>query len=140
LVLGCRNQERGQAALQAIQATGFKNVLSLHSSTSLNLRPFQHLPILFVRGDAQIDVLVYNAGVALLHYSPTNDGWEETIQVNHLSAMLLTILLLPCLFKAVSVGTSPNPRIVIVQLAVTFTTTGRNFPKHKWKAITSFKN
>ena len=36
------------------------------------------------------------------------------IQVNHLSAMLLTILLLPCLFKAVSSGTSPNPRVVIV--------------------------
>jgi hypothetical protein len=36
------------------------------------------------------------------------------IQVNHLSAMLLTVLLLPCLFKAVSSGTSPNPRIVIV--------------------------
>jgi retinol dehydrogenase 12 len=28
--------------------------------------------------------------------------------------MLLTILLLPCLFKAVSSGTSPNPRVVIV--------------------------
>ena len=36
------------------------------------------------------------------------------IQVNHLSAMLLTILLLPCLLKAVSSGTSPNPRVVIV--------------------------
>ena len=34
--------------------------------------------------------------------------------MNHLSAMLLTILLLPCLFKAVSSGTSPNPRVVIV--------------------------
>jgi hypothetical protein len=28
--------------------------------------------------------------------------------------MLLTTLLLPCLFKAVSSGTSPNPRVVIV--------------------------
>jgi hypothetical protein len=36
------------------------------------------------------------------------------IQVNHLSAMLLTVLLLPCLFKAVSSGSSPNPRVVIV--------------------------
>jgi len=36
------------------------------------------------------------------------------IQVNHLSAMLLTILLLPCLLKAVSSGTSPNPRVIIV--------------------------
>jgi retinol dehydrogenase 12 len=36
------------------------------------------------------------------------------IQVNHLSAVLLTILLLPCLLNAVSSGISPNPRVVIV--------------------------
>ena len=36
------------------------------------------------------------------------------IQVNHLSAMLSTILLLPCLLTAASSGTSPNPRVVIV--------------------------
>jgi hypothetical protein len=36
------------------------------------------------------------------------------IQVNHLSAMLLTVLLLPCLLRAASSGTSPNPRVVIV--------------------------
>jgi hypothetical protein len=34
--------------------------------------------------------------------------------VNHLSAVLSTILLLPCLFKAASSGSSPNPRVVIV--------------------------
>jgi hypothetical protein len=27
--------------------------------------------------------------------------------------MLLTVLLLPCLLKAVSSGTSPNPRVVV---------------------------
>jgi retinol dehydrogenase-12 len=36
------------------------------------------------------------------------------IQVNHLSAVLLTILFLPCLLKAASSGSSPNPRVVIV--------------------------
>jgi len=36
------------------------------------------------------------------------------IQVNHLSAMLLTVLLLPCLLRAAESGTSPNPRVVIV--------------------------
>jgi retinol dehydrogenase-12 len=37
-----------------------------------------------------------------------------SIQVNHFSTMLLTVLLLPCLLKAASSGTSPNPRVVIV--------------------------
>jgi len=34
--------------------------------------------------------------------------------------MLLTVLLLPCLLKAVSSGTSPNPRVVIVSSEVHF--------------------
>ena len=44
------------------------------------------------------------------------------IQVNNLSAMLLTILLLPCLLKAASSGTSPNPRVVVVASEVHFWT------------------
>ena len=44
------------------------------------------------------------------------------IQVNHLSAMLLTTLLFPCLLKAVSSGTSPNPRVVIVSSEVHYWT------------------
>jgi len=121
LVLGCRSQEKGQAAVQAIQATGFKNAeLGL-----VDLAQFASVSAFadtFVRGGAQIDILVYNAGVALSHYSPTKDGWEESIQVNHLSAVLLTILLFPCLLKAVSSGTSPNPRVVIVSSDVHYWT------------------
>src|SRR6267154_374088 len=53
---------------------------------------------------------------SLVFSSPSTFGLNVLvrIQVNHLSAMLLTILLLPCLFKAFSSGTSPNPRVVIV--------------------------
>jgi len=38
--------------------------------------------------------------------------------VNHLSAVFLTVLLLPCLLRVVSSGTSPNPRVVIVSSTV----------------------
>ncbi|KAI0300567.1 hypothetical protein B0F90DRAFT_1629757 [Multifurca ochricompacta] len=113
LVLGCRSQDKGQAAVQAIQATGFTNVeLAL-----VDLSQFASVSAFadtFIRDGSQIDILLYNAGVALHQYAPTKDGWEETIQVNHLSATLLTVLLLPCLLKAASSGTSPNPRVVIV--------------------------
>ncbi|KAI9451774.1 hypothetical protein F5148DRAFT_1238224 [Russula earlei] len=113
LVLGCRSRERGQAALQAIQATGFK-----HAELALvDLSRFSSVSAFadaFIRDGSQIDIFVYNAAVSLFKYSDTVDGWEESIQVNHLSAMLLTVLLFPCLLKAVSSGTSPNPRVVIV--------------------------
>ena len=62
---------------QAIQATGFKNAeLAL-----VDLAQFASVSAFadtFVRDNAQIDILVYNAGVALRQYSTTKDGWEET--------------------------------------------------------------
>jgi len=114
LVLGCRNRQKGQTALQAIQATGFKGAAEL---ALIDLSQFASVVAFanaFTRDGSQIDILVYNAAVAMHTYSATGDGWEESIQVNHLSVMLLTVLLLPCLLKAVSSGTSPNPRVVIV--------------------------
>ncbi len=43
----------------------------------------------------EIDVLVNNAGVLAHEHRITDDGFEETLQVNHLAPFLLTHLLLP---------------------------------------------
>jgi NAD(P)-dependent dehydrogenase (short-subunit alcohol dehydrogenase family) len=51
-------------------------------------------------GDDGIDVLANNAGGIFGDQTPTVDGFEKTIQVNHLSPFLLTNLLLPQLQKA----------------------------------------
>jgi len=59
----------------------------------------------------QIDVLVNNAGLYLGHHQQTEDGHEATWQVNHLSAYLLTRLLLDCVIA------SPAGRIVNVSSA-----------------------
>jgi retinol dehydrogenase 12 len=95
LVLGCRSQEKGQAAVQgkfardwdwaffvdefclAIQTTGFKNVeLALVDVSSFaSVSAFADA---FIRDGSQIDILVYNAAVILQQYSATRDGWEET--------------------------------------------------------------
>lgn len=48
-------------------------------------------------GPAGIDVLANNAGGIFGDRAPTADGFEVTIQVNHLSPFLLTNLLLPSL-------------------------------------------
>jgi len=64
-------------SFQAIQATGYKNAelalvdLSQFSSVSA-------FADTFIRDGSQIDIFVYNAGVAWLNYSATGDGWEET--------------------------------------------------------------
>lgn len=48
-------------------------------------------------GPAGIDVLANNAGGIFGDHTPTVDGFELTIQVNHLAPFLLTNLLLPSL-------------------------------------------
>ncbi len=44
-----------------------------------------------------IDGAILNAGLMMKKYSVSHDGWEETIQVNVLSTILLGVLLLPVL-------------------------------------------
>jgi retinol dehydrogenase 14 len=46
-----------------------------------------------VSGD--LDVLINNAGILSQRHHVTSDGFEETLQVNHLAPFLLTHLLLP---------------------------------------------
>ena len=62
--------------LLAIQATGFKNtelaLVDLSKFTSVSA-----FADAFIRDGSQIDILVYNAAVAFLHYVSTGDGWEE---------------------------------------------------------------
>ncbi|KAH9969293.1 hypothetical protein BGW80DRAFT_1461768 [Lactifluus volemus] len=114
LVLACRSQQKGQAAVDGNHPSHrFQNT----ELTLVDLARFASVSAFadtFIRDGSQIDILVYNAGVALPQYATTEDGWEEVIQVNHLSSVLLTVLLLPCLLKAASSGTSQNPRVVIL--------------------------
>lgn len=51
-------------------------------------------------GDAGIHVLANNAGGIFGDRTPTVDGFEKTMQVNHLAPFLLTNLLLPALLRA----------------------------------------
>lgn len=51
-------------------------------------------------GDGGIDVLANNAGGIFGDQTPTVDGFEKTIQVNHLAPFLLTNLLLPTLLAS----------------------------------------
>lgn len=49
----------------------------------------------FINKNRKLDVLINNAGVYKKEKSFTEDGYEETFAVNHLSAFILTGMLLP---------------------------------------------
>ncbi|KAN0091303.1 hypothetical protein V8E55_004869 [Tylopilus felleus] len=65
-----------------------------------------------------IDALIANAAVGAPSYAKTEDGWETALQVNYLSTVLLSILMLPHLIKS---ATPTNAsRLVIVSSSVHF--------------------
>ncbi len=60
------------------------------------------------RGESQIDFLINNAGTFSDRFTPTEDGVETTLAVNHLAPFLLTYELLPLLAAA------PAARVITV--------------------------
>ena len=93
VALLCRSEERGAQARERIAAaTGSADLHVVHCDNANldTVRAAAHE--LATRFDA-LHVLVNNAGLLLNQRRITVDGLEETFQVNHLSAFLLTELL-----------------------------------------------
>jgi NAD(P)-dependent dehydrogenase (short-subunit alcohol dehydrogenase family) len=93
VVLGCRNAERGAAALERLRTAAPDadvSVGSLDLADLSSVRAFAEAQ----RG-APLHILVNNAGVMALPRQTTADGFETQFGVNHLGHFALTGLLLP---------------------------------------------
>lgn len=55
----------------------------------------------------QLDIALLNAGVYMTEYNGSEYGWEQTLQVNTLSTVLLALLLLPKLRESKSADYTP---------------------------------
>ncbi|KAF8998500.1 hypothetical protein BDQ17DRAFT_1309044 [Cyathus striatus] len=130
LVLGCRSQTKGKAAIQKIkEETGFEKL----ELWLIDLSDFSSVVAFskkFIADGDRLDILVENAAVAKLDYTQTGDGWETTIQVNNLSLPLLALLLLPQMIKTAETH-STLPRLVVVGSEVHY------FAKFKQKVLDS---
>jgi len=109
LILACRSQAKGDTAAQSIRdATGCSTV----ECWTVDLADFKTISAFADRfereGGGRLDVLLENAGVLCTKFIPTVDGWETTLQVNHLGTALLALLLLPKL------ANSPHSRLSVV--------------------------
>ena len=108
VVMVCRNQERGEKALEDIQnSTGNKQIYLFIAdlSSQKQIRAFASE---FLERFDRLDVLVNNAGVFLPSHQLTEDGFEATFAINHLAYFLLTHLLLDVIKQ------TPESRIVNV--------------------------
>ena len=113
LVMGVRSLERGNAAATKLRAANSSADIEVWQ---LDMESYESIQA-FVRKCQdklqRIDIVILNAGLAATKFAiiPAT-GHEETLQVNHLSTVLLTILLLPVL-KSKAKGQNP-PRLTLV--------------------------
>ncbi|MER5932437.1 oxidoreductase [Streptomyces sp. NPDC002054] len=106
VVLACRSPQRGQAALDRLlaHAPGAQAEVRLLDLADLaSIRAFAD-----GWDHGRLDLLVNNAGVAMVPFARTADGYESQFGINHLGTFALTGLMLPHLLA------SPDPRVVTV--------------------------
>ncbi|KAF7371070.1 hypothetical protein MSAN_00741300 [Mycena sanguinolenta] len=92
LILACRSQSKGQAALnKLIVDTGYSKaelwIIDLADFSSV-----KQFADRFERDGGRLDILVENAAIGSFKYIPTKDNWDISLQVNHLSTSLLALL------------------------------------------------
>ncbi|KAJ9132604.1 NAD(P)-binding protein [Pleurostoma richardsiae] len=100
VVITCRNAPRGEAARAKIEAetgtVGKKRVTVMELDMDRFASVVAFADELKRRyGQKGVDDVVLNAGVFMPTFRQSPQGWEESIQVNTLSTVLLALLLLP---------------------------------------------
>lgn len=108
VVLLCRDEARGRAALEAIRAATGNERLILRIADLASQEAIRRFADGFLRDEVRLDVLVHNAAVYRMSRHETPDGIEETLAVNHLAPFLLTHRLLPLL------SATAGARLVVV--------------------------
>jgi retinol dehydrogenase-12 len=94
VVLVCRNPEKGGAAVADIQRGLPGAQLDLLIADMSSLASVRSLATQILEKYPRVDVLINNAGTAIVKRTLSVDGIEMTIAGNHLGAFLLTLLLL----------------------------------------------
>ncbi|EGN97796.1 hypothetical protein SERLA73DRAFT_182545 [Serpula lacrymans var. lacrymans S7.3] len=133
LILGCRSETKGREAIEEVKREtkyGESELWPIDLADFSSVKAFADRFNKKKQGKG-LDILVMNAGILQLNYEEAKDGWESTIQVNHLSTALLSLLLMP---NMISAGTLSSPsRVVIVSSDVHYWATiedeVRNSPK-----------
>ncbi len=104
VVLICRSEERGGAALARIEQETGNDQGRLYIADFSSLESVSALADRLLEDFLKIDVLCNNAGSANGRRTETREGFETTFVTNHLSGFLLTKKLMPALERASTSG------------------------------------
>ena len=94
VVLVCRSQDRGAAALAEIKQRSGNDSVALLVADLSSQRQVRRVAAAYRQQFDRLDVLVNNAALARRKRAVTENGVELTLAVNHLAPFLLTNLLL----------------------------------------------
>ena len=111
VIMACRNMEKGEEARQKVQALQPEiepELWELDLSSLASVRTFAER---LVERHGGPDLLINNAGLMVIPYMKTSDGFEMQFGVNHLGHFALTALLWP------HISLKPEARIVNVSSA-----------------------
>ncbi len=96
----CRSPDRGEEAAERIRSAVPTGKVSVIRCDLANLGSVRAAAEVVLDRHPRIDVLVNNAGLFLPRRQTTSDGFEATVQINHLGPFLLTALLAPRLLDS----------------------------------------
>ncbi|KAJ6540465.1 hypothetical protein B0H19DRAFT_1175721 [Mycena capillaripes] len=117
LVLACRSQSRGQAAMEELNAATGYSKAELRIIDLADFKSTIQFADKFQYDGGRLDILVANAALVATRYKATDDGWETALQVSSLSTPLLALRLLPMMLKTAREH-STLPRLVVVSSEV----------------------
>lgn len=106
VVMLCRNQARGEAAVAEVIAEGGNPKITLMLCDLGELASIRRFCVEFRERFDHLDILVANAGMMCLHRQETKDGLEMQFGVNHIGHFLLVTSLLDLM--------RPASRVVVV--------------------------
>lgn len=113
VIMACRNPERGEAAVAAIEGEGPAGSVALMTLDLADLSSVRAFAEAFHQRYDRLDLLINNAGVMMPPERwETKDGFEIQFGVNHLGHFALTGLLLDRLLE------TPRSRVVTVSSSV----------------------
>jgi NAD(P)-dependent dehydrogenase (short-subunit alcohol dehydrogenase family) len=97
VVLVCRNEEKGRQALEDIRRETGSSQLDLLIADMSSFESVRAVAAQIRQRYPRLDVLINNAGTAIVRRARSADGIEMTVAGNHLGPALLTLLLLDLL-------------------------------------------
>lgn len=97
VVIGCRNEQKGQAAVEEIKRASGNDKVELLLMDLCSQKSVREAAAEFKRRHDKLHVLINNAAIFNPLREETEDGLEKTFATNYLSHFLLTHLLLDTL-------------------------------------------